>query len=114
TKINFADLRVSGAVADHLFSSFGRSRVRRNNVNDTVIIDVDLHASLSRDLLNHFTTRANQVSDLVWLNGNLEDTWRMLTQLCWCADGVIHMLQDMLPAGFRLSQRFCQNLSREA
>ena len=74
TEVDATDFGVRRYGTDVLLGSFGRVDVLRDNIDHTVIVDVDLDPCVSNDLLDALSTRSDEILDLILLDLEAENT----------------------------------------
>jgi len=86
-----ADIGIGGEIADHLLGELALLHIRRGDVNAARLLDVDLGASGSTDLLNDPSSWPYDLADALRIDLDNEDTWCVLGQAgAWRCDRCVH------------------------
>ena len=75
--IDLANLNFPHDVLDHLAGFFHAFRICRSDEDIPVLMDIDIHAGLVDDLLDHLAAGTNDLTDLVHLDLNGLHTGRI-------------------------------------
>lgn len=97
---------------DLLESGFCRIHIRRSHKDLAVVVDIDLNSGLFDDLIDRFSSRSDDCSDLVRRNLNRDDSRSVRRQfLSRCRNFLQHLLSDVSSAVVSLLQRSFQDFS---
>src|SRR5450756_1712890 len=94
-----------GDRVDHLTRSLGRRAVGGADVDGAVILDRDVGARLSLDLVDHLALRADDLADLVDRDLHRDDARRIRAHLVGRVDGLVDDVEDRETRLLRLRQR---------
>ena len=109
-RVNLADFDILGNAFDDAARLRGGSLVRRRDIHAAVVVDVDLHARLVDDLVDHLSARSNNLADLIRVDGKADDLRRVSAQvLARLRQHLEHLAEDEQAAVQRLRQRLTQN-----
>src|SRR5690606_15999522 len=104
------DLRISSDRSNHAFCCLGGHNVWRDDVDHAVIGDVNFNASISNDFLNHLAAWADEITNPILGNLDMENPRSIFAQLARFRNGLIHDVEDVLSTFFGLSQSLRHNL----
>ena len=113
---DIADLRVFDNGQDGLFGLFAIFAVGGGDAHRAVLFDVDLGVGVGGDLLDHRAALANDVADLLRVDGEADHLGRIGGELgTGLPDaGQHHFVQDLHAGGPGLFKRLLDDLQRQA
>mmetsp|Transcript_3579 Transcript_3579/g.6494 ORF Transcript_3579/g.6494 Transcript_3579/m.6494 type:complete len:499 (+) Transcript_3579:537-2033(+) len=99
---------------DHVVGLLDGFTVRRGDLDDALVVDVDLGARDFHDLADDLAARADHFTDLVGRDLHGLDARRVLREFTRFGHGFCHLAEDVETTGFRLLQRLFHDLLRDA
>ena len=88
----------------------GGGLVRRGDVHAAIVLDIDLHAGFVDDLVDHLAAGADDLADLVRIDGEADDLGRVLGQMrARRGQRLQHFAEDVHAAVIRLGERLAQD-----
>ena len=115
TFVDHADLDVCGDQFDTLACLITGTLVDREDLDRTVVTDVHGRTGFLGDRADGDTTFADDIANLVRVDFERNDAWRMLGHLCTRrVDRLVHLFEDMQPAVLCLFQRDLHDLAGDA
>jgi len=113
--IDLANRNLLGHAIDDFLGALEAFTVVRVDVDGSVVLDVDLSASLGNDAFDRFAAWSNDEADLVWIDPDGFDTRGVLAKLSARAGkNAVHDIQDFCARLFGLDHRLSHDLVRDA
>src|ERR1700733_4078329 len=110
-KIGFAHFGNRANIGDALDGQLGGLAVGGEDLDRTVLLDIDLHAGFFYDAADHLAARPDQIADLVGRNLKRVDARRVLRHFtARRGEGRHHFVQDEQPGHFGLCHRLFHDL----
>ena len=101
--VDLAHFRLCRDVHDHLFGFFDLLGIRRGNLDDALVVDVDLRARLFDDTANDLAARSDDFADFVGVDLHGLDARGVLGEFLTArAERLAHFGEDRVAALMRL------------
>ena len=109
TFVDLTDLWLLDQTFNPVHSLFNRRAVWASYSNQTIFLNIDLSASFRGNLIDRLTTLTNNHANLIWVNLNLLNSWRIRTErLTRPWKHTKHMFQNVRATCFTLLNRLTQ------
>ncbi len=109
-QIYIPDLDILGDAFDDAACLGSGGFIGRGDVHAAVVLNVDLHAGLGNDLVDHLSAGSNDLANLFRIDGEADNLGRVLAQmLSGLCQRLQHDLQDVEPSVISLLQSPLQN-----
>ena len=93
---DIAWLDQAGHVFDDLTSGITTCTIGSGDMNRAILLDINLRARFSTDLLDVLATWSDDSTNLLWINLEGNDAWSVLGHLLtWSADGFVDLAKDV-------------------
>ena len=103
TFVNLADFWLLNQTLNPIHSLFNRRAVWASHSNQTIFLNVNLSTSFRSDLIDRLATLTNNHANLIWVNLNLLNSWRIRTErLTRLRKHAKHMFQNVRTPRFTL------------
>ena len=99
---------------DHVIGCFDAITIRAGDFDHAFVVDIDFSAGDFNDFTDHFTTRADNFTDLVSWDLHGFNTRSVYREFLCARDRFAHFTQDMQTTSFGLRQGFFHNVLRNA
>src|SRR5262249_46313820 len=109
--VHLTNLGLSRNAVDAIYRFTHRLPILGRHIDRTIVLDINLDSGLFDDRADHFSTRADDLADLLGPHFKSDDAWRVLCPFrAWRSQRLRHLLQNMQPPFPSLIQGLLHNL----